>query len=265
MFVRAGDGVMLWCEATGDGTPVVLVPGRGDSTDIYPRRFWERLVAGGCRVIRFDPRDTGLSADGGSTYALRDMADDVVAVLDAVGVAAAHMVGLSMGGILLVDIATRLPGRVLSLTFLSAMSPDPDAGIGEDFFDMIGGDPVATITRAMGAPTDSDRVWVEQEVAASAARAPERPDAGQRHQDAAFRLGWPEHDALGEVRAPSLLIHGDADRTLPLRHAEAFAAGIANSSLVVMPGMGHLPRPVEWDDIADRVARHIAGHSTARM
>lgn len=80
---------MLWYEAIGVGTPVVLVPGRGDSADIYPRRFWERLVAAGCRVIRFDPRDTGLSADGGSSYTLRDMADDDVAVLDALQVASA--------------------------------------------------------------------------------------------------------------------------------------------------------------------------------
>lgn len=252
---------MLWWEATGDGTPVVLVPGRGDSTDIFPGCFWERLAVGGCGVIRFDPRDTGLSGDGGSTYGLRAMADDVVAVLDAVGVGAAHMVGLSMAGILLVDLATRVPERVLSLTFLSAMSPDPDAGIGEDFFDMIGDDPVGTITRAMGSPTDSDRAWVEQEVAASAARAPARPEAGQRHQEAAFRLGWPDHAALRDVRAPSLIIHGDDDRKLPLRHAQAFAAGIANSTLVVMRGMGHLPRPGEWHHIADRVADHIAGHS----
>jgi 3-oxoadipate enol-lactonase len=236
---------------------VLFVPGRGDATDIYPRSLSDALAQAGCRVIRFDPRDTGLSGDGGESYTLADMADDALAVLDAANAPSAHLVGLSMGGLLLVDIAARAPERVLSLTFLSAASPDPEAGIGEDFFEMMGDDPVGTIAGAMGATTEADRAWVAEEVAEAARRAPLRPDAGRRHQDAALRSVWPAPEQLAAIAAPSLAIHGSDDRKLPLAHGEAFAARIPDCVLVVEQGMGHLPRPAEWDDIAALVARHV--------
>jgi pimeloyl-ACP methyl ester carboxylesterase len=232
-------------------------PGRGDATDLFPTRFSRPLVDAGYRVIRFDPRDTGLSGDGGDRYTMVDMADDVLVVLDAADAPAAHVVGISMAGLILVDVATRTPCRVLSLTLLSAASPDPDAGVGEDFFDMMNDDPVGTIIRAMGPTTDADRDWVEREMDDAARRAPHRPDAGQRHQEAAYRSSWPTKEQLGDITAPTLVIHGGGDRKLPLAHAQAFVQGIPDSELVVIDDMGHLPRPAEWDIIATRVMGHI--------
>jgi len=190
------------------------------------------------------------------------MADDALTVLDAADVSAAHLVGLSMGGLLLVDLATRAPQRVLSMTLLSAASPDPEAGIGEDFFDLMDDDPIGTIIRAMGPTTDEDQAWVTREIADAARRAPPRPEAGRRHQEAAYRSTWPTKEQLSDVAAPCLVIHGSADRKLPLRHGEAFRDGIPTSELVVVDGMGHLPRPAEWDVIAERVAQHIARNAT---
>jgi pimeloyl-ACP methyl ester carboxylesterase len=257
MEATARDGVRLWWNASGSGSPVLLVPGRGDSTDIFPRRFTDRLIRSRCRVIRFDPRDTGLSGDCGSEYTLTDLADDALAALDAADASAAHLVGLSMAGLLIVDLAIRAPARLLSITLLSAVSPDPEAGIGEDFFDLMDDDPDGTIIRAMGPTTDEDRVWVAREIADAARRAPPRPAADQYHQEAAYRSTWPTKEQLSAVRAPCLVIHGSADRTLPLRHGLAFHEGIPASELVVMDGMGHLPRPAEWDAIAERVSHHI--------
>jgi hypothetical protein len=151
VITETGDGVSLWWESVGEGPPVLLVPGRGDSTDIYPARFTDRLLAGRLRLIRYDARDTGLSGHGGSTYAMRDMADDAAAVL-----------------------AERLEA----------------------------------ILRAMNDTTAEGRVWVEGELARAAQRAPARPEAAQKHQDAAFRLGWPEHEVLGTIGAPSLVMQG---------------------------------------------------------
>jgi pimeloyl-ACP methyl ester carboxylesterase len=256
VFTTSRDGVELWWYPAGEGRPVLLIPGRGDATDLYPHRFTDALIARGCRVIRYDPRDTGLSGDGGSTYTLADMADDAVAVLDAAGVGAAHLVGFSMGGVILIDVALRYPERVASAVLLSALSPDPEAGIGEDFFAVFGADPLAARLQAMGETTDADRDWVESELAAAAERAPARPQALERHQEAAFRLGWPDHERLADVPVSTLVIHGGADRVLPLRHARAFAA-IPDTEVVVIRGMGHLPRPAQWDDIGSRVAEHI--------
>lgn len=78
---------------------------RGDASDIYPQPFRQALLDARFQVIVFDPRDAGLSSDGGDTSTMTDMAD-VIAVLDAAGVARAHVAGFSMGGLLLVDLAT---------------------------------------------------------------------------------------------------------------------------------------------------------------
>ncbi len=237
---------------------MLLVPGRGDATDVYPSRFSDRLIEAGCRVIRFDPRDAGLSGDGGSAYTMRDMADDAMVVLDSADVGRAHVIGLSMGGMMLVDLATRHRERVASAVFLSAMSPHPDAGFGDDFFADEASSALDAALRAMGPTTAADQVTVADEVAAAARRAPARPEAASKHQEAAFRFGWPELDRLGEIAVPVLVVHGTADRVLPLAHAHALAAGIAASELLVMDTMGHLPRPREWDTIADRVVRLVA-------
>jgi pimeloyl-ACP methyl ester carboxylesterase len=261
VIAETGDGVALWWESVGQGPPVLLVPGRGDSTDIYPACFTDRLLTGGCRVIRYDPRDTGLSGDGGATYGMRDMADDAAAVLAAAHLDAAHLVGISMGGLLLVDLCSRRPDLVASLVFIAALSPDPAAGMGEDFFAAIGADPLQAMLRAMNDTSAESRVWVQSELARATQRAPTRPDAAQKHQDAAFRLGWPEHQVLDTIGAPSLVIHGDGDRVLPLQHAHALATGIVGCELVVVAGMGHLPRPQDWYGIAEHTVAHVLGAS----
>jgi pimeloyl-ACP methyl ester carboxylesterase len=253
MFVTSADGVDLWCEVIGTGPPLMLIPGRGDSTDTFPRCFVNRLTDAGVSVVRFDPRDTGLSGDGGDSYTMATMADDVVCVMDGCGVEQAHVIALSMGGLILIDLATRALPRLLSATFLSAMSPDPNAGMGPAFFDGIGSDPIEGTLAAMGAPSDSDRAWITDEAAFAFRRAAPRPEAGERHQDAAFRLGWPALEDLDAIDAPTLVVHGSADRTLPTAHAEALAAGVVGARLSIIDGMGHLPTRVEWDHVADLV------------
>lgn len=87
----------------------------------------------------------------------------------------------------LVDLADRRSDLVASLTFIAAMSPDPEAGMGEDFFAALEADPVDGMLRAMATTEASDRAWVEAEFARAAERAEPRPDAVAIHQDAAFR------------------------------------------------------------------------------
>ena len=127
VFTTTSDGVTLWWERLGAGPPVVLLPGRGDSSDLFPSLFVERLVSSGLSVVRMDPRDTGLSGDGGDEYTLSTMADDVVAVLGAAQIDGAHTVAVSMGGMITVDLVNRFPNRVRSSVFIAAMSA-PTAG-----------------------------------------------------------------------------------------------------------------------------------------
>lgn len=206
--------------------------------------------ASGLSVLRLDPRDTGLSGDGGETYTLSTMADDVAQILTDAGIGRAHVIGVSMGGMILVDLATRYPDSIGYAVFLAAMSPDPAAGMGPDFFAAIGADPVDATLRAMGSPSDAERRWVIEEQTRAARRSPARPEAGERHQRAAFRFGWPELERLGDIRSPALVIHGTADRVLPLDHAIAFEHGIADARLTIIDGMGHLPTQAEWHRLA---------------
>ena len=263
MRLERPDGVGLWWEAEGTGPPVVLLPGRGDASDLFPRRFTDPLVAAGLQVVRLDPRDVGLSDDGGDSYTLSTMADDAVAVLDAAAGAdvAAHWVGVSMGGMQLVDVATRHRPRVASLTFIGAMSPDPDAGFGEAFFAEPITDPVEALVAVLGDVTDDDRAWVEREIESAAARAPARPNAAEAHMAASMRFGWPTLDQLADIHVPSVVVHGTEDRTLPIAHAEALGNGIAGAEILVRQGMGHLPRPADWDVIARELVAMAAGIS----
>lgn len=258
MLTPSGDGVPLWWQVVGEGPAVVLIPGRGDSTDLYPRCFTDRLLAAGYSLLRFDPRDTGRSGDGGDAYTLSTMADDVVTVLDAAGVETAHAVGWSMGGIILVELADRFAERVGSTVLLAAMSPDPAGGMGPDFFAALGGDPVETALAAMGAPAAADRRWIETEFERAALRAARRPEAGRRHQDAAMRFGWPTLDTLARIRVPTLVIHGGADRVLPLAHAHAFVRGVAGADLHIIETAGHMFTRSEWDVIGSLVLAHLA-------
>ena len=253
VFVTTIDGVRLWWDHAGQGPAVLLVPGRGDSTDLFPDAFTARLVDGGASVVRFDPRDTGRSGDGGDAYSLVTMVDDAVAVVDAAGVERPHLVGVSMGGLQLIDLAVRYPGRAASLTFVSAMSPDPDAGIGEDFFAAFDGDPLTLRLDAMGDIDDADRAWATAEVERAHDRAPARPEAVAHHQEAAFRAPWPTLEDLARITTATVVVHGEGDRVLPVAHGQALANGIRGARLEVRPGMGHLPRPRDWSAIADHV------------
>lgn len=256
MRVQAEDGVELWWDREGEGPAVLLVPGRGDPSDLFPAELSAVLVAAGFSVVRWDPRDTGLSGDGGDQYTVATLADDAVRVLDAAGVERAHVLGISMAGLVLGHLATRHRSRVRSLTFVSAMSPDPEAGFGEDLFAPLeGGEPdrLADLVRAMGSTTGADLAWAAALLDRGDERAAPRPDAVRRHQDAAFRLDWPALEDLRGIEVPTLVVHGRLDRVLPVAHAEALGAAIPGSTVIVIDDMGHIPRRHDWHAIAEQV------------
>lgn len=165
-----------------------------------------------------------------------------------------------MGGMITVALVSRVPDRVVSSTFVAARSPDPEAGMGPDFFAPLdSANPTEAILTLMGSPDDDDRAWLSLELERAGQRTPNRPEAGNRHMSAAFRFGWPELGQLASFSTPALVIHGTADQVLPVRHAQPLAAGIANSDLQLIDGMVHLPTRSEWDRIARLASAHIAG------
>lgn len=273
----AVDDIAIYYEVFGDvdSPVVVLISGGGAQLISWPLPFVELLVAAGFRVVRFDNRDTGLSArfggaddiDGG--YDLDDMADDVVRILDDLGVGAAHLVGHSMGGMMAQTVAIAHPARVLSLGLLSTTpGRDPRWILHGERDDLTG--PVqwyprellvagaGEYARAAGSaryPIDVD--WM-QEAAGEAFDRGYHPEGFSRQWAALLRA--PERlERLRDVRIPALVFHGREDDVLAWRAAADMAAALPEAELQVHAGMGHLIPPGLWPVLVDgivRTARH---------
>lgn len=229
---------------------VLLIAGSGSSMDWWEPEFCARLAAGGRHVIRYDHRDTGDAASyppGQPGYTGNDLVTDAVAVLDEVGVTAAHVVGISMGGALAQVLTLNHPTRVLSLTAISTT-----AGAGDD--DLPGAE-------AMDLPEEPDwtddtavidylvssqralatKPYDETEIRTIATRAVARTknnESSQKNHHATQGSG-PWRHRLPEITAPTLVLHGDKDPLFPLPHGEALAREIRHARLVVLPHTGH--------------------------
>jgi pimeloyl-ACP methyl ester carboxylesterase len=257
------NGVDLCVETFGSGPPVLLIGGLYASMLWWDEEFCVRLASAGRTVIRYDNRDTGRSTQYPLTkpgYTGTDLVDDAAGVLDALGFERAHIMGMSMGGSLAQNFALRHPGRVATLTLLSTSALGDDLpGIADRL-----GDHYATAT----APDWTDRAafidylvadfrahagtlaFDEAEIRATAGRDFDRtPDiqvAFTNHSHLGGDEG-PWRHRLGEITAPTLVMHGTEDPLFALPHGEALAREIPNARLVVLEGTGHeLPRAV-WD------------------
>jgi len=161
------------------------------------------------------------------------------------GVEAAHVVGASMAGLLLTLLGVRHRRRVASLTFISTMSPDPDAGMGEDYFAALeGNDRVEDLVRPWATPVRSTAggqpsTWLVPTCALCIALPPSSDPRKRLPARLADGRGSLHHRRAlpGRPRRPR-------SRLAP-RHAKAFAPGIPRAMASVIEGMGHLPRPAD--------------------
>ena len=264
--------------------PVVLVMGLATQMIGWPDDFCAGLAARGHFVVRFDNRDIGLSthldsagaADvlavlGGDTssvpYALADLADDTVGLLDALGLGAVHVVGASMGGMIAQLVALRHPGRVRSLTSIMSTTGDPTVGGPSEAALAVLLAPPATdregalqrvvdTYRVIGSPGfEFDESSVRDRAGLSFDRAYD-PAGVARQLGAVLTTPDRTHD-LKAVSAPTLVIHGSEDALVNVSGGRATAAAVPGAELLVVDGMGHdLPREV-WPEITDRVCALI--------
>lgn len=259
------NGVELCVETFGDPADpaILLIHGVGSTMLSWDEAFCERLT--GRHVIRYDLRDSGRSVTGpvGEVdYTLRDLVADAVGLLDALDIERAHLVGMSGGAAIAQLVALDHPERVASLTLASATPGIP----GEEAGDL----PPPTVAYEE-APKDD---WVEYVAAAErpysphfdeqAARAlAERIVARARDIEASTtnpylaEPGPPWRARLGEIAAPTLVIHGADDPMFPLAHAEALAREIPGAELLALPETGHeyFP-PATWDVVVPALLRH---------
>ena len=286
------NGIRIAYDEFGDtrATPMLLIMGLGAQMILWHDDFCATLAGRGYRVIRFDNRDVGESSwmdDLGmpdvvsvftavathqpvsAPYLLRDMAADAAGLLAALDIERAHVVGVSMGGMIAQTLALDAPARLRSLTsimsstgnpnlpqprpeamavLLTPPPPDREGAIarGVEVFRTIG---------SPGFPFEEDEV---RRLAALSYDRGFNP-AGTARQLVAILASGSRVERLRSLRVPTLVIHGTDDPLVPLAAGQETANAIPNAALLAIEGMGHdMPRPV-WprmiDAICDLAAR----------
>ena len=271
------NGVELCTEAFGEPTdpPILLVMGLGASMLWWEEGFCQQLAGRGRFVIRYDHRDTGRSATyepGNPGYSGSDLVADAAGVLDAYGLPAAHVVGVSAGGAFAQLLALDFADRVLSLVLISSSPATPgDRGLpppSDEFSRFAAGADVDWSNRA----SVVDYLVGYSRVLAGGQRpfdeAAQR-DLVQRDVERTLDVAsLQNHDViapddrslpdLSTITAPTLVIHGTADPMFPLAHGEALADEIPDATLLALDSAGHGVDRADWDTIVDAIVRHTA-------
>ncbi|MDT0202179.1 alpha/beta hydrolase [Nocardioides sp. AE5] len=286
LFAPVSPGVELCYQTFGesDADPLLLVMGLGGPMTWWDAEFCTLLARKGFYVIRYDNRDTGKSTSmpdrvsradvvraglglpgAKAPYPLSDMASDAVGLLDHLGIDAAHVAGISMGGMIVQTLAVEHPGRVRSL--VSIMSTTGKRTVGWQH--------PSLLPRLLTKRPTERAAYVEQSVAMGAMIGspayPEPRESAVRRAEETWDRGLngpgvlrqmlailtqPNRSrALRSVTVPSMVIHGLADKMVHVSGGRATSAALPGSELLLVEGMGHdLPRDL-WESIADGIKR----------
>jgi pimeloyl-ACP methyl ester carboxylesterase len=258
---------------------ILLIGGATSSMDYWQPEFCHLLADAGRFVVRYDHRDTGQSSSspaGSPDYTGDDLAADPLHVLDGLGIPAAHLVGVSMGGGIAQYLAVTQPERVLSLTLVATTAAFERA----DPTPLPAPEPRVADTFSQEAP---DVDWSDEDAVVEANLDALRPFAGslgvdeaemrevsrvvvRRTRDMAASVtnhwlvagtGEGTPYTMGDLDVPTLVLHGTDDPLFPFPHGEALASEIQGARLIGLPGMGHEvpPRPL-WDVVVPAILEH---------
>lgn len=270
-LVKVGD-VDLCVDEYGDPghPPVLLLSGAAASMDWWDVGLCEAIADGGCRVIRYDHRDTGGSTTGEPGRPAYDgsvLDDDAIRLIEALGFSEVHLVGVSMGAAIAQSVALRRPDLVTALTLIATTAVG-----GVDFQGLPGPEPQMA-ARFEKPPPDPD--WSDREQVVDWFLDGERAFAGSADVDEArvraiagevfdrsvdpaaagnhwLVIGGGDDEPLdvGRITAPTLVVHGSLDPLFPLPHGVALAAAIPGARLVTIDGMGHqVPPEATWPEL----------------
>ncbi|MFF2520686.1 alpha/beta fold hydrolase [Streptomyces liangshanensis] len=289
-IVEVSPGVSLAYETFGDPSDpaVLLVMGLGAQMIAWHEDLCRALAERGRYVIRYDNRDCGLSTtfddhpvDVGRLihavssgdipaalamvpYTLRDMADDGLGLLTALGVERAHVVGSSMGGMIAQTMAVSRPERLLTLTSMMSSTGESEYGRPSPEAQAVVSAPKPADREGYVAAADAELVWASKRYGSAAplrelaARSYDRAyyPAGAGRQLGAMVLGGSRADALRELRVPTLVIHGLDDTLIDPSGGKRTAELVPGAELLLFPDMGH-DRPRElWPEIIDALEAH---------
>ena len=235
-------GTEIFWDREGDGEPVLLIMGLGYSSDMWHRT--RPVLAKHFRVISFDNRGVGKSGVPPGPYSMAQMAADAGAVLDAAGVASAHVVGVSMGGMIAQEFVLSCPARVCKLVLgctacggPGAVRAEPEAtGVLLARGSMSPEQAVAAAIPYIYHPsTPRERIEEDLEI-----RLRTFPAADAHRAQLAAILGWQSYDRLQQIHAPTLVMHGEADRLVPPGNGRLVAETIPGAQFVLIPRASHM-------------------------
>lgn len=264
---------------------LLLIMGLAGQSIHWPESFCHAFVDRGLQIIRFDNRDAGLSTHmtgapnpnlpaalagdfSSVSYTLSDMAADSVGLLDAIGIGQAHIIGASMGGQIAQTIAIEYPERVRSLVSMFSTTGSPSVGQPEPeaLRQVFTGQPAVTRDDVIQQALRASRIVGsagyekdENEIADRAGRAYDRghDPQGIARQAVATVASGDRTERLRQLRVPTLVIHGLADRMVDASGGRATAAAIPGAELVLIEGMGHDIPPALRPELAKRIADFV--------
>lgn len=274
------NGIDICTESFGHpaNPAVLLIMGAMCSMVYWDDEFCQQLANTGRFVIRYDNRDVGRSTayePGTSNYNVVDMAVDAVGILDAYQIEQAHLVGMSLGGMIAQVVAVRYPQRVLTLSLMSSSLFGSD----DNNRNLPPMDETILAYHANAATLD----WSDEKAVANYLVAGSKILCGSNHtfdEKRAFQqvkkeinrannlLSMFNHallkgddfyeDKIKEITVPALVIHGTEDTILPFEHALALVDEIPNSFLVTLKGTGHETHSDDWATIINAISNHTS-------
>lgn len=275
------NGALLCAESFGspNDPPILLIMGAMASMIWWDEAFCRRLADKGRYVIRYDNRDVGRSTaypPGELHYSVKDMTDDAMEVLNGYGLERAHLVGMSLGGMIAQLAAVIHPQRVSTLTMMmsSLYAPYEEElpSIDERILQyhansaQLDWSDEAAVTRYLAEGWrllgGSSHPFDEQRAMKLAADEVKRANSLLSMFNHALLQNEPAYDIqLDEIKAPALVIHGTEDPVLPYAHGLALARSIPGASLLTLEGTGHEIPKGDWDVILDAILLHTSGKS----
>ena len=290
------NGIQLEYDTFGapSSQPLLLIMGFAGQMIIWPEELCNQLAEQGLYVIRFDPRDVGLSSkldEAGEPelgkilaahqrgeepempYTLEDMAADAIGLLDALSIDRAYLCGVAMGGMIAQIAAFRYPSRVSGLISWMCSTGDPNLPPGkpEVMAHLLKPSPAereayvektVSMLQAVHGPTFPPDAQLARSIAERAYDRGNHAPGIARHAAAIMTAGN-RTQALKSITAPTLVIHGAEDPCFPVEHAKATADAISGAELVIIEGMGHgLSCPALWPRLVDAIAAHMKANRT---
>jgi 3-oxoadipate enol-lactonase len=267
MPITNANGIELYYEVHGEGEPLLLIMGLAHNSLSWKKSL--PYLAAHYKVIVFDNRGTGRSSKPETPYSIELMAEEAKSVLDAAGVEAAHVYGISMGGMIAQRLALNFSDRVKSL-ILGCTSP---GGINQVQPDT---DVIMTLLSGASIPTTPlEEAWASVPILYSTYFIENHRDSIAEHIETMIEIPTPAHgfmqqlqaclahdtyEQLDKIKIPALIIHGDADRLIPVENGKMLENRIKDSELYIVQGAGHLYMTEAQKAVDDIVIDFIKKH-----